>query len=131
MKPLIFSYKTYHQLTYPIITIEVRGANVIRNIDAYVDSGATYSIFSVEEASRLKIPFLKGKEINIKVGDGNSIPVYIHTLPVRIGHVSFKATIGFSHRLGVGFNIIGRMDFFERFDITFSEARRRVILYPR
>jgi len=66
----------------------------------------------------------------VYIGDGSYIPVYLHKLTIRIGNVSFKATIGFSPRLGVGFNLLGRKDVFERFDITFSDAKKIISFLP-
>lgn len=130
MTPIIFSYKNYKLIACPIVTIEVRNSGIKKNIDAYVDSGASISIFSIQEAIRLGINYQKGKEIFITVGDGSSIPVYLHNFPVRIGEVSFRATIGFSPRLGVGFNLIGRKDFFSHFDITFSDTSKAITFLP-
>lgn len=93
----------------------------------YVDSGASFSIFGKADAERLGINFGKRPGSFVTVGDGSQIPVYVRRLPVRIGAIEFKAAIGFSPRLGVGFNLIGRKDIFERFDVTFRESRRRMI----
>jgi len=95
-----------------------------------VDSGAAVSIFSVNEALGLGLDVPAGREIRVTVGDGGSIPVYIHRLPVQVGMVRFEATIGFSPRLGVGFNLLGRQDIFRRFDVTFSDTRQRVMFRP-
>jgi len=47
-------------------------------------------------------------------------------LEVKIGEITFKATIGFSKQLGIRFNIIGRKDFFERFKVCFDEREKVV-----
>ena len=130
MKRIIFPYKNYKLNACPIITIEVEYNKTKKNIDAYVDSGASFSIFSVQETIRLGLPYQKGKKLFATVGDGSSIPVYLHTLPVKIGNVSFSATIGFSPRLGIGFNLIGRKDFFTFFDITFSDSAKTITFLP-
>ena len=130
MKSVVVPYKNYKLNACPIITIEVEGPKTRKNIDAYVDSGASISIFSIQETIRLGINYQKGKEIFMTVGDGSSIPVYLHNLKVKIGAISFPATIGFSARLGVGFNLIGRRDFFERFDITFSDSAQTISFLP-
>ena len=60
----------------------------------------------------------------LTVGDGESIPIYLHELMVKIGTHEFKAVIGFSGRLGVSLNIIGRKSSFEEFetrDTTFPK----------
>ena len=67
-----------------------------------------------------------GKKIYVTVGDGSLIMIFLHEIDVKLGKESFKATIGFSKQLGIGFNIIGRKDFFERFKVCFSERERIV-----
>jgi len=54
----------------------------------------------------------------------------VHRLPIRIGGIEFAAAIGFSSKLGVGFNLLGRQDFFTRCDVTFSDSRRVVTFKP-
>lgn len=130
MRPIRFSYKAYRGVPCPVIRIGMKGPLGWIQAEAYVDSGASISIFSVHEAAGLGLDFRKGKETFVTVGDGNSIPVYVHRVPVQIGSIRFKAAVGFSPRLGVGFNLLGRQDIFTRFDITFSEARNLVTFRP-
>lgn len=54
------------------------------------------------------------------------IIVYTHRLEIQIGDEEFNAMIGFSRRLGIGFNIIGRKDIFERFKVCFDEKEKVV-----
>jgi hypothetical protein len=65
------------------------------------------------------------------VGDGKSIPVYFHTLPIIIGNVSFNAIIGFSEKLGVGFNLLGRRSVFEKFVVVFDDIKRQITFISR
>lgn len=58
-----------------------------------------------------------GEKGYLTVGDGSQIIVYLHKIFVRIANEEFKAAIGFSRHLGIGFNIIGRADIFDRFKI--------------
>jgi hypothetical protein len=95
-----------------------------------VDSGASYSIFTAKIAEEIGMPYTQGRATYVMVGDGSSIPVYLHRLPLRIGVQELIATIGFSPRLGVGFNLLGRQDIFTRFDVTFSDSRRTVTFRP-
>jgi hypothetical protein len=96
----------------------------------YVDSGAFFSILAEGEARLLGLELAQGQLTYSMVGDGSLIPVYIHRLPVRIGPVELTARIGFSPRLGVGFNLLGRQDIFSHFDVTFSDARKRLLFTP-
>ena len=97
----------------------------------YVDSGASISILNTaREAGRLGVRTEDGQLVYSVVGDGSLIPVYVHRLLIRIGPIELIAVIGFSSRLGVGFNLLGRQDVFHRFDITFSDSRQRVLFKP-
>jgi predicted aspartyl protease len=124
---IIFPYKTYRGFPCPIVTVRLNGFDV----EAYVDSGAFYSIFSAYEAEVVGIDFKKGKSNHIIVGDGNTIPVYFHTLPITIGNVTFNAVIGFSQKLGVGFNLLGRRSIFEKFVIVFDDSKKQITFIPR
>lgn len=122
-----FPYQNYKGIFCPIIPIEINGFI----LDAYVDSGAFVSIFSSEQAEGLlKIDYQKGKQASMIVGDGTAIPVFYHLLPVVIGNISLKATIGFSPRLKIGFNLLGRKDIFERFKVIFDERKKAVNFIP-
>lgn len=109
----------------PMLTLEVWNLNGNwTSFEAYVDSGATYSIFDADSAAILGLEITQGRKSAIIVGDGNRIPVYLFQLPVRFSGHSFRATIGFSKKLGVGFNLLGRHSFFNHFRICFNDKER-------
>jgi hypothetical protein len=110
VRAIKFAYKIHKGIACPIIPVEIKGVR----IDAYVDSGAFLSIFSTQEAEVLGIEYQKGQKAMVMVGDGTLIPVFSWILPINIGNINFRATIGFSPRLGIGFNLLGRKDIFER-----------------
>jgi predicted aspartyl protease len=122
-----FRYQQKHGKYLPIIPIRLRSAEgEWITFDGYVDSGASYSIFTEEIGEILGIDVEKGDKIHITVGDGSLITVYLHNLEVKIGKAEFNATVGFSKHLGIGFNVLGRKDFFDRFRVCFDEARKTV-----
>ena len=128
MCTVTFPYVSLHgRHPLPIVPVELKGPSGWKEMLAYVDSGASFSIFATDEAERLGLDYADGEELMITVGDGSSIPVYLHRLPARISDIRLRATVGFSPRLGVGFNLLGRRDFFRRFDVTFSDRRRVVV----
>jgi len=90
----------------------------------FVNSGATYSVFHPKEITGTGINYLAGERRMIVVGDGGFIDAYFLKLPIRINGHEITAEIGFSERLGVGFNLLGRKDVFDRFRVCFSDARR-------
>ena len=82
MRPLTFPYISLHgKHPAPIIPLELRGPSGWREMMPYVDSGASISIFSIHEASRLGVDYTNGEKLMVTVGDGSSIPVYLHILP--------------------------------------------------
>ena len=104
----------------PIIEVELSyKANKVRTL-AYADTGATYSVFHSDFAEELGIDIQKGKRIDITIGDGGIIPVYLHNLSLRIDELKIKASIGFSSKLGTGINIIGRDGIMDEFMVCFN-----------
>ncbi|MFQ5711892.1 MAG: hypothetical protein ACE5GD_08970 [Candidatus Geothermarchaeales archaeon] len=115
-------YTTLRGRRLPLATLEIRG--VI--FTAYVDSGATYSVFHSGEAEIIGVDVEKGRWTTLTVGDGHEIPVYLHTLPVIFLDRKFEAIIGFTNKLRMGFNILGRKDFFEKFTICFNDSEAMI-----
>lgn len=67
-------YKEYRGQPVPIITIGIQYKEIWYPVEAYVDSGATYSIFSHKFSDRIGLDFKRAKLIYAQVGDGGSIP---------------------------------------------------------
>ncbi len=129
-KTVLLPYKPYRGEYYPIVKIQIKGPKGFLETEAYVDSGASISIFLASFASYLGIDYAKGKISHIMVGDGGFIPVYTHTLPVKIGDIRFNAKIGLSPSLGADFNLLGQKDIFDRFKITFDRRNKAVAFQP-
>jgi len=125
-----FPYKKLAGRFLPIVPIEVKGKEWV-SYDAYVDSGAGYSIFHSDVAEDLEISLEDGDKVYITVGDGSQIITYLHKILVRVADQKFKVTIGFSERLGIGFNIIGQEDIFDRFKICFDRSKKVIEFHPR
>lgn len=118
-----FSYTTHRGLKVPMIPLRVKSEKGLYDVWAFVDSGATYSVFEASEAERLGIRLEEGKKMMIVVGDGSFIPVYLHKITVQIGEEEFETEIGFSSHLGIGFNLMGRRGIFDRFKVCFSDFK--------
>jgi len=125
-----FPYKKLAGRLLPIVPIEVKGKEWV-SYDTYVDSGAGYSIFHSDVAEDLEISLEDGDKVYITVGDGSQIIAYLHKILVRIADQKFKVAIGFSERLGIGFNIIGQEDIFDRFKICFDRSEKVIEFLPR
>jgi predicted aspartyl protease len=110
----------------PIVPISIKG----HKLWVFVDSGATFSMLSVDEATRIGIDWQRGRRQMIVVGDGSYIPTFIQDLPIQIGDTQITAPIGFSERLGVGFNLLGRAGVFTQFEVCFNDHDRKVTFQP-
>ena len=126
MSVVEFTYTKYRDMMVPMIPIKLKGREQWFEFWAFVDSGATYSIFASKEAEGLGIEIRRGKRTMVVVGDGSYIPVYLFKIAVTIGEIEFMAEIGFSERLGVGFNLLGRRDFFDIFRVCFSDSQEKI-----
>jgi len=115
MPVIEFPYILHKGYLMPIIPVTLQNARVWM----FVDSGATFSIINAAEARDLGIAWGQGRPQMIVVGDGSFIPVYLHDLPIQIGEWQVTAPIGFSERLGVGFNLLGRAGIFDQFQVCF------------
>ncbi len=114
----------------PIIPLKIYGKNGWMGFEAYIDSGASFSIFGAERADILGLDYTKGERVFLTVGDGGLLEVYLHRLKVELANKAFFAKIGFSKQLGEGFNLLGRKDFFDCFKICFDDLHKFVELTP-
>lgn len=126
MYSIEFNYALHKRRNIPLIPVGLRTGGKWRNVWAYVDSGSTYTIFDDKVAEILDINLTKGEKVLAVVGDGSFIPIYLHTVGMRIAEDEFGMKIGFSSKLGVGFNLLG-MNVFDRYRVIFDNRARKVI----
>lgn len=81
-------------------------------------------------AEGMGFDYRTGEQIYLQVGDGSFIPVYLHDLELQVGPVQLLAKVGFSEKLGIGFNLLGRAGIFERFRICFQERQGILTFEP-
>jgi TPP-dependent trihydroxycyclohexane-1,2-dione (THcHDO) dehydratase len=106
----------------PIIPITIQD----HKLWVYVDSGATFSMVGAAEAGDMGINWQSGRRQMVVVGDGSYIPTFIHEIPIQLGASQITVPIGFSERLGVGFNLLGRTGVFDQFEVCFNDRARKV-----
>lgn len=121
-----FDYARHRKRAVPLIPISLRSKNSWVEVWAYVDLGASYSIFDDKVAELLGIELEDGKRMLAVVGDGSFIPLYLHKVRMKLEEDEFEMEIGFSAKLGVGFNLLG-MDLFNRYKVTFDNAAKKVV----
>ncbi len=125
-----FDYRFSEGQFLPMIYLKLGGKEEWIESTAYADSGASYSVFHAGIAEILGLDLEEGELREISVGDGNILKVYLHEILISIAGQEFKAYLGFSKGIGVGFNIIGRKSIFEKFLVCFNEKEKYVEFTP-
>ncbi|RLF48285.1 MAG: hypothetical protein DRN20_04865 [Thermoplasmata archaeon] len=111
----------------PLVEVQIINQDKIVRTLAYLDTGATYSVFHADFAEELGLDIYSGERKDITVGDGGMIPLYLFELKLIIEQIHIDALIGFSDRLGTGINIIGREGVLDDYMVCFDGKNREVI----
>ena len=114
----------------PIVYLQVRAGNRWLYLQAYVDSGASWTIFHADVAQLLGIRLSRVKRQYMAVGNGSVIPIYLCRVRVRFAGAEFLVPAGFSDALKTGFNVLGRAGFFDRFVMCFNDRARLLSVTP-
>lgn len=122
----LFPYKAAAGRPSPVVSAGLCVAGKWHAVEFYVDSGAFYTLMHATHAVDYGLEFKQGRRVFAQVGDGSLIPVFLHRLPMQIGGKRFEATVGFSEKLGIRFNLLGRQNVFQQFKICFHEQRKVV-----
>lgn len=128
---MIFPYKKTGDSRYaPIVPIALHGSHRWILFNAFVDSGADFSVFHEKTARMLGISLRMGVKKIVTVGNGDDLPVSLHIVRVQFAGYVFKANIAFSAGLGAGFNLLGRATFFEQFQVCFNDRDKILRVTP-
>ena len=122
--------KDVHGRYAPLVYLQVWTGNRWLYLQAYVDSGASWSVFHVDVAQLLGIKLNRAKRRYVSLGNGSALPIYLQHIKVRFAGEEFLAPAGFSDALRMGFNLMGRVGFFDRFLMCFND-RARVLTVSR
>ena len=108
----------------PIVYLQVWSGNRWLYLQAYVDSGASWSVFHLDVAQLLGIKLTRSKRRYVTLGNGSVLPIYLQHIKVRFAGEEFLVPAGFSDALRMGFNLMGRAGFFDRFTMSFNDRAR-------
>lgn len=126
------SYTRIHNVSLPLLPVTLSKSDgvTLPPLLALVDSGAIVSLFHAEIAQLLELDLLTGTEIDL-TGISSGLKGYVHRVQCKIGWYSCSCRIAFSSELTTEFQILGRLDFFERCTVLFDEADQKLYLTPR
>ena len=106
----------------PIIPLRVLAGGRWRRIHAYVDSGAAYSILTVADARKLGLLKIKARRLAVTTSGGRTVSISLHRLWVKIGEQRLSITFGVPRGFDVETNLLGRRDFFPRYQVCFDDT---------
>ena len=122
-----YDYVRIRDRYFPLIPIKILSDKIIVDTLAYLDSGASVSLFRNDIANQMNIDIEKGEKIHLE-GISGKITVYIHELKLIVDNIEFMLKVGFSEEYVASFNLLGRENFFSNFLITFDETKKKIIL---
>ena len=114
----------------PIVYLQTWTGHHWLYLQAYVDSGASWTIFHADVAELLGLNRSRGTRRYMTMGNGTVIPVSLHHVRVRFAGQEFLVPAGFSDGLTTGFNVMGRAGFFDRFVMAFNDRARTLSVLP-
>lgn len=94
-----------------------------------LDSGADVTTLSYDPYAKL-FNFQKEKAQRITIGgvEGKGVGAYPHTITARLGKIEFSLRIFFIESFVDP--LLGRLDFWDKFSITFDNKNRQTIIIP-
>ncbi len=122
--------KDGHGRHAPLVYLQVWTGNHWLYLQAYVDSGASWSVFHKDVAELLGLKLNRAARRYVSLGNGSVLPIYVQRIRVRFAGSEFIVPAGFSDVLKTGFNLMGRAGFFDRFAMCFND-RARVLTVTR
>ncbi|PSF30608.1 hypothetical protein C7H19_23600 [Aphanothece hegewaldii CCALA 016] len=121
-----FPYKRIRGIDQPIIPIGLEMNDLWLPLEVYIDTGAEYTVIESRIAESVGFNYRQGKRIYLKVGNGSLITVYLNRLNLQLGKIRLLCRVGFSDQLNVNYNILGKVDIFEKFKVCFAQAERMI-----
>ena len=114
----------------PLVYLQLWTGHHWLYLQAYVDSGASWTIFHADVAQLLGIKLSRASRRYMSLGNGSVIPIFLHRVRVRFAGAEFTIPAGFSDALKIGFNLLGRAGVFDRFVMCFHDRARLLIATP-
>jgi gag-polyprotein putative aspartyl protease len=113
---------------YPVLFSLDDGASL--NLNMLVDSGADISFISKNIGEQLGLKKAAHETVETAFGVGSRLSYLNRTLNVKIDDTELSVRFLWSQDEGVDDIILGRLDVFDRFDVLFSQKKRKVIFLP-
>jgi len=114
---------------FPLVELTLRFNGTEVNCPTVIDSGTHFSLFPYTVGEQLGLDVSKGKKAVVPPEE----LVYFWPLEVRLeNRIEFPLYAGFSvYQDARKVGLLGQIGFFDKFDVTFEQSRKRILLQPR
>ncbi|MEW6556036.1 MAG: retropepsin-like aspartic protease [Elusimicrobiota bacterium] len=127
--PLKEKLTTLGKVIDPKITVELETKYGYIPVSFILDSGADCSMLPKSMAKAIGID-LKSCPSERSYGiEGKGVKVYISSIKIKIRDITSKVRCFFSENEQTPF-ILGRIDFFRKFNVNFDNKNKKIILIP-
>lgn len=122
--------QTPYRFLNPLVDIYLKDRkNHFRSFTLYVDSGASITTLTADDAAILGLELTKGAELDLR-GISGSIKAYVHKVSLKIFDEEFEARLAFSESNETP-RLLGRLDIFNRFKICFDDYKSIISFTPK
>jgi len=129
---LEFPYRIYQDELFPMVMVALRNPATRESVDqdAFLDSGASRSIFLGAAAPMIGFSLLEGEPWEFRTNTGQPVHARIHRVGVVLGDgvAEFALDLAFSTD-EIQRNLLGR-DFFNLLQVGFRESYGRLYIEP-
>lgn len=127
-----YPYKRIKDSSLPLIPVILSKSDgtQLPPVLALVDSGASISLFDADMAALLGIDIPTGNYVHLG-GIKDGVDAYVHLVNCTVGWFNCDCRIAFSEEFTTDFQILGRLDFFEKCVILLDETDQKLYLTPR
>ena len=113
----------------PFVVVSLSGPNQMPiDVIAMIDSGATKTGFPARLAGSLGINLTEGNQDTYRIG-GVENPAHVHHVDIEFNGITANCKVWFVES-GLEQNLLGREDFFEKFQIGFNQRLGEIYLLP-
>lgn len=113
----------------PKIGLPVKTPNGYRLLHFLIDTGASFTMLPVAFAEMLGVDLGGAREMVVRGIEGSGVSARLAEITLKVGEVELTIPCLFSSKEGAPL-LLGRMGFFPRFNITFDNRRKKIVLEP-
>ncbi len=127
--PLLKKHTSLGEVSFPKIPVSVKTIKGFQAFPFLLDAGADFTMLPASMQKLLSIEGAALTPITVYGIERQGVPCLAAKIHLRIAHVEFDARCVISSSDQTPF-ILGRMDFFPKFNIVFDNKNEKIILTP-